>query len=253
MPSALDMARTVLGKTEGADRAALMDYLTTGGVNLDPATTAWCAAFVNASLKKAGMEGTGSNMARSFLEWGQAVKDPQPGDVAVYPRGKDPRFGHVGFVEAVDPKTDMVSVLGGNQSDSVKVNQYALDAALGYRRATGQPTAAPAGPVEAAGGGAGSEATGMPATAPAAPAAPTAVAAAEPKQPWNKRLGESLLKGGGSLMQGGFKPFTYDVAPTPAAARIEQGAVPTINREHAEMQRQQLAQIMARLNSGRLV
>src|SRR5262245_30482336 len=113
----LTLASSMLGKAEGPDRAALMDYLTTGGANLDPATTAWCAAFVNSTLKQAGMEGTGSNMARSFLGWGQRVQGtPQPGDIGVFPRG-DPNGpqGHVGFVKAVDPNTGMVTLLGGNQ------------------------------------------------------------------------------------------------------------------------------------------
>ncbi|MER8619166.1 transglycosylase family protein [Mesorhizobium sp. M1409] len=101
----------------------------------------------------------------------------------------------------------------------------------------------PGGPVEAAGGGVGSEA-GM-----------GAVAAPQAEQPTSlrDRLGEALLKGGKGMMAGGFKPFSYDVAPQPAAARVNAGSMPVIDPQQAEMQRQQLAQVMARLNAGRLV
>lgn len=139
MPTALDMARTVLGQTEGKDRASLIDYLKTGGQNIDPATRAWCAAFINASLNKAGYSGTGSDLARSFLEWGNAV-DPgqvQPGDIGVYPRGSNPMYGHAGIVERVDPATGMVTMISGNAGPqgAVQESQYSIKGALGFRRA----------------------------------------------------------------------------------------------------------------------
>lgn len=138
--SPLDMAKTVLGYTEGTDRAALIDYLKTGGQNLDPATRAWCADFVNASLEKAGYSGTGSGMARSFLEWGNAV-DPsnlQEGDIAVFGRGGvNSGLGHVGFVESYDPQAGTVRVLSGNAGPQGAVNEqtYNVKDALGFRRA----------------------------------------------------------------------------------------------------------------------
>lgn len=267
MPTALDMAMTVLGKTEGRDRAALMDYLKTGGVNLDPATTAWCAAFVNSSLEQAGYSGTGSNLARSFLEWGNAVEGtPQPGDVAVYPRGNDPKLGHVGFVQSVDPKTGMVTLLAGNQSDAVGTGQYALNAALGYRRPTGLPAGsypeghkgeeaypppvtakAPAGPVEAAGGGAGSDA---PYTAGTAPAASPATAGAEKTtDPWWKRAAKGLATAGTPAT--GQNPG-YPLSPQTPAAITQVAPAANVNVQQGEAQRQQLAAVMARLNSGQL-
>jgi uncharacterized protein (TIGR02594 family) len=92
----------MIGKSEQPNRAELADYLRTGGQSLDPATTAWCAAFVNASLAKSGRQGTGQMNARSFMDWGQPVDQPQPGDVAVFSRG-DPNGwrGHVGFYQNV--------------------------------------------------------------------------------------------------------------------------------------------------------
>jgi uncharacterized protein (TIGR02594 family) len=137
--SPLDMAKTVLGYTEGKDRAALIDYMKTGGQNIDPATRAWCASFINASLEKAGYSGTGSDLARSFLEWGNAVEpgNIQPGDIGVYPRGSDPTYGHAGIVESYDPKTGQVTMISGNAGDegAVQRGQYSLKEALGFRRA----------------------------------------------------------------------------------------------------------------------
>jgi uncharacterized protein (TIGR02594 family) len=132
----------MIGKTE-AD-AAIKDYLATGGVNLDPTTTAWCAAAVNSALAQSGQKGTGSNMARDFLKWGGGVDQPQKGDLAVFSRG-DPNgpYGHVGFFDGYN-QDGSIRVLGGNQSDGVSVASYGKDRLLGFRRGasigqSGQP------------------------------------------------------------------------------------------------------------------
>ena len=146
MQNPIDIAGRALGLNETDKKAALNDYLTTGGMNLDPATRAWCADFVNATLNQAGMQGTGSGMARSFLNWGQAVDQPQRGDIAVFTRG-DPNgpFGHVGFFEGYNPDGS-IRVLGGNQGDAVSIANYSADQLLGFRRAPGASTNALAQP-----------------------------------------------------------------------------------------------------------
>lgn len=130
----IDLAAKELGLSETGQRAALQDYLTTGGASLDPATTAWCAAFVNATLAKAGMRGTGSNMARDFMQWGQAVDQPQRGDIAVFRRG-DPNgpYGHVGFFDGYNAD-GTIRVLGGNQGNAVSLASYSPTDLLGFRR-----------------------------------------------------------------------------------------------------------------------
>jgi uncharacterized protein (TIGR02594 family) len=170
MANPFDIASSQVGLREGPDRAAIKDYLTTGGVNLDPATLAWCAAFVNSSLAQAGLKGTGSNLARSFLNYGEAVDKPQRGDLAVFSRG-DPNgpFGHVGFFDSVNPD-GTIRVLGGNQSDSVSFANYGTDRLLGYRRPTGAPAAI--GDVVAGKPAVATTPTSGPATA--TPAAPVA-------------------------------------------------------------------------------
>jgi uncharacterized protein (TIGR02594 family) len=131
---AFSLAAQQIGLNERDKKAALSEYLANGGVNLDPAVTAWCAAYVNATLAQTGQKGTGSNMARSFLDWGQEVSQPQRGDLAVFSRG-DPNgpFGHVGFFDGYN-EDGTIRVLGGNQSDAVSIASYSPDQLLGFRR-----------------------------------------------------------------------------------------------------------------------
>jgi uncharacterized protein (TIGR02594 family) len=129
----MELLGGLAGKNERRDHSAIQEYLRNGGQNLDPATTAWCAAIVNSSLKQAGLPTTGSNLARSFLNYGTPVTQPQRGDIAVFPRG-DPNgpYGHVGFVDSVN--NGKVRLLAGNQGDAVSYADMDLSSALGFRR-----------------------------------------------------------------------------------------------------------------------
>lgn len=130
----IDIASTLLGKGEVPDRETLQEFFKNGGQNLDPATTAWCAAFVNSALGAAGIQGTGKLNARSFLDWGEPVDTPQRGDIAVFTRGgKNSWKGHVAFFDSVNPD-GTINVLGGNQGDQVSLKAYSADRLLGYRR-----------------------------------------------------------------------------------------------------------------------
>ncbi len=91
---------------------------------------AWCAAFVGACLARAGVEGTGSLLARSYLSWGIKAKQ-RYGAVAVLSRGRNPRQGHVGFLVGEDDKR--VWLLGGNQANRVSVAAYDKSRLLGLR------------------------------------------------------------------------------------------------------------------------
>lgn len=136
----LQLAAGQLGLNENAQRGAIQEYLSNGGVNLDPATTAWCAAFVNSTLKQAGIEGTGSNLAKSFLDWGQGVdasnyQNVHPGDIWVESRG-DPNgiYGHTGIIESINPD-GTVTLIAGNAGDAVSRQTRKLGSQLGIRRA----------------------------------------------------------------------------------------------------------------------
>jgi uncharacterized protein (TIGR02594 family) len=134
-PAWLDHAWAELGQSEvsgPASNARIADYIRrVGHPDVADDATPWCAAFVGACLDRAGIPGTGSLLARSFLSWGIEADEPQLGAVAVLSRGADPALGHVGFL--VGTTGDRLLLLGGNQSDSVSVEGFARDRLLGFR------------------------------------------------------------------------------------------------------------------------
>jgi uncharacterized protein (TIGR02594 family) len=96
----------------------------------------WCSSFVNWSLAQVGIEGTGSALARSWLEWGQRLEAPRFGCIAVLSRdGPGSWKGHVGFFLHAD--AEHVHLLGGNQLDAVCLHTYPLSCVLSYRWPTG--------------------------------------------------------------------------------------------------------------------
>jgi uncharacterized protein (TIGR02594 family) len=162
---AFEIAGQNLGMNEREQNAALQEFMRNGGQNLDPAVTAWCAAYVNASLQQAGLEGTGRLNARSFMEWGQPTEQPQRGDLAVFSRG-DPNGwqGHVGFFDGYGDD-GRVRVLGGNQGDAVSLAYYDPARLLGFRTAGENTGASPLQNTMLAGG----QSPGGPQAAPGAP------------------------------------------------------------------------------------
>lgn len=94
--------------------------------------TAWCAAFVNWAFWKAGLQGTGSLLARSFLKLGKRTLAPKLGDLCVFWRiSKDSPYGHVGFF--VRETKTAIYVLGGNQSNAVNIAVFPKEQLLEYR------------------------------------------------------------------------------------------------------------------------
>lgn len=142
MDQIMAIASSTMGMNENAQRAALSSFLSAGGVGIDPAETAWCAAFINSVLAQSGFDGTGQLNARSFENWGTAVETPAEGDVVVFWReSPESGKGHVGFFKGYDENGNIL-VLGGNQDDSVSVTSYSSSRLLGFRRAPGMPTGA---------------------------------------------------------------------------------------------------------------
>jgi uncharacterized protein (TIGR02594 family) len=139
--SPLSIAQQYLGYTEISDRSVLREFL-----GVDPRQTEWCAAFVNSALHHSGLAGSESVsdyplMARSFVDWGEPInpqeEDLLPGDVVVFPRGRQSWQGHVGFyvdTVSVDGK-QYWQILGGNQNNSVSIELYDPDRAVAVRRA----------------------------------------------------------------------------------------------------------------------
>lgn len=155
LAQALNLAMTQEGKEENVNKADIQQYLKTGGVGMDPTKAAWCAAFVNSSLKQAGLPGSGSQVATSFLNYGEKADTPQPGDIMVQPRGRAAGQvgGHVGFATgqtregANGPEYEMFSGNKGNRA----VRTWEPASSVQIRRVAGQAAqeqaaAAPAAP-----------------------------------------------------------------------------------------------------------
>ena len=102
----------------------------------------WCSAFVNYICWLLRLPRSKSLRARSWLMVGVGVHldSAKVGDVVVLKRGKGDQPGpevieapgHVGFYAG---RFDgFIEVLGGNQSDTVKVSRYPSKSLLGVRR-----------------------------------------------------------------------------------------------------------------------
>ncbi len=137
--SPIEAAKAYLGVRENnSEEAKVLSafFKESAGIDLDPAKTAWCAAFVDSILNASGSDGTGKLNARSYLDWGVAVDQPKQGDIVVLSRG-DPNGweGHVGFYMGTNPD-GTIKILGGNQGDEVSEDDFDADRVLGYRRAS---------------------------------------------------------------------------------------------------------------------
>lgn len=95
--------------------------------------TAWCSAFVNWVAKVSGCEYSGKLNARSWLEYGEQVVNPQVGDIVILWReSKYTWKGHVGFF--IRESNDHIYILGGNQQNEVNILPYKKSRLLQYRR-----------------------------------------------------------------------------------------------------------------------
>jgi len=87
----------------------------------------WCAAFVGAMLKRANERPSGSLLARSYLKWGEVLRQPKIGCIVIMQRGNSTFLGHVAFYAGPG------LILGGNQSDKVSIAGFDPRSVLGYR------------------------------------------------------------------------------------------------------------------------
>lgn len=132
-----ELAKKEVGTYEWAEGSnpRVVAYFRDAGSPVTDDSVAWCAAFVGAMLKRAGLKGTGTLLARDYLKWGDVVDPAQAreGDIVVFKRGSSTWQGHVGFF--VRRAGTHIEVLGGNQSNQVKVSRYLAADLLGVRRA----------------------------------------------------------------------------------------------------------------------
>lgn len=126
-PKQIMLAKSYHGMHEKRNKGALRMLL-----GFNPATTPWCAGFVNAIEKKCGRKGTGKLLARSYLKYGTPTDNPKKGDIVVFKRGNSSWQGHVGYYIFEDKNG--ILTLGGNQNNKVCYKYYPKSKVLGYRR-----------------------------------------------------------------------------------------------------------------------
>ena len=130
------IASRYMGFHERRQRRELREFM-----GVDPARIDWCAAFVNSVLKELDIPGSESVSewpltARSFLRWGQRVREPQVGDLVIFPRGTEAWQGHVGFYYGSEYHNGrrFYQILGGNQSNAVTIQLFPARSAISIRR-----------------------------------------------------------------------------------------------------------------------
>lgn len=138
-----DMAERFSGMKEiggDTDNPQIMAFLQLDADWPDHDEVPWCSGFVNFIAWIGRAPRSKSLRARSWLEVGRRIQidDAEPGDIVIFNRGgpHDPTIiaakGHVGFYAGHDD--ELVDVLGGNQSNTVKVSRYKMSDLLGVRR-----------------------------------------------------------------------------------------------------------------------
>jgi uncharacterized protein (TIGR02594 family) len=102
----------------------------------------WCSGFANYICWLARAPRSKDLRARSWLEVGRGIdlENAEHGDIVIIKRGKGSQPGpqvidapgHVGFYAGMSGK--LIEILGGNQSDTVKISRYPASKLLGVRR-----------------------------------------------------------------------------------------------------------------------
>ena len=138
MSKILKVARAEIGVTEIPGKKhneRILEYASALKYNwIKTDEVPWCSNFVNWVAREAGFERSGKANARSWLEVGLPVESPKPGDVVIFSRPPSPTSGHVAIIDHLSEDGKKVYVIGGNQSNMVKVSPYAINRVLGYRR-----------------------------------------------------------------------------------------------------------------------
>jgi uncharacterized protein (TIGR02594 family) len=111
-------------------RIVFYDSFTSLGAKNDE--VAWCSAFVNYVVTEAGLHGTDSASARSWLSWsdGKQIEIPISGCIVVLKRGNNPQEGHVAFY--LGKHGDSLLLRGGNQGDKVCDEYFLAQNLLAY-------------------------------------------------------------------------------------------------------------------------
>jgi uncharacterized protein (TIGR02594 family) len=131
-PPWLEMARREIGTKEDPSQhsnSRILDYFKETTFHAEADEVPWCSAFVCAMLEWSGVPSTRSAAAKSYIHYGNLWTLPQLGCITVLNRA--PGKYHVGFFEFETATT--VGILGGNQSDMVKISEFDKKLVVCYR------------------------------------------------------------------------------------------------------------------------
>ena len=144
---AFDLAQRFTGIEEvggSVDNPAIMAMLKLDAKWPSNDEVPWCSAFANYIAWLCRQPRSKSLLARSWLNVGVGIdlEQAEPGDIIVIKRGKGEQPGpedttapgHVGFYAG--RSGPLIEILGGNQSDTVKISRYPATRLLGVRRLT---------------------------------------------------------------------------------------------------------------------
>lgn len=148
-PKWLTIAEAEAGVKEidgSGNNPRIVEYHATTSLRAKEDAVPWCSSFTNWCMSKAGIQGTGSAAAISWASWGERITEPREGCIVVIrqrKKGQDQATGsasgnHVAFFKKID--NGRIFLLGGNQSDSVKVSSFGLASydVIAYRWPSGQ-------------------------------------------------------------------------------------------------------------------
>lgn len=143
--SAFDIAHRFIGIQEvggQVDNPQIMAMLKLDASWPEQDEVPWCSAFANYVCWLLRLPRSKDLRARSWLSIGKGISldEALPGDIVVLKRGSGNQPGpevtnapgHVGFYAG--RFGSFIEVLGGNQSDTVKVSRYAKERLLSVRR-----------------------------------------------------------------------------------------------------------------------
>lgn len=141
MPIAMKEVGVLEDSDPGEHNPRILEYLATctnlpeGMKEMDE--TPWCAAFINWSVIQAGVPGTGTARARTWMQWGFGLTEFKYGAVVILERPPSPHHGHVGFYIG---KSDngAIKLLSGNSNNRVRESDYDVDRVIGIRWPAGR-------------------------------------------------------------------------------------------------------------------
>jgi len=126
----IDLAMRELGQEEIPGPVAnprILEYHATTTLRSRSDETPWCSSFVNWCMQQAGLSGTKSAAAISWMHWGKPCT-AIPGAITIISNRRAAGSNltasgyHVGFL--IEEVTSHVRLLGGNQGNHVKVSNF---------------------------------------------------------------------------------------------------------------------------------